>query len=136
VTVKRRYPRFAQDFSGESKTQQHFADECDVNNIVAQYDRTGIDPYAENKNSERYGDGMYRTYSDAMLVAAEMRSNFEELPAAVRAQYDFNVENYLKAVDARAEAELAPSLEEQQEAPSAPPEPPPEDANTLDRGGE
>ena len=30
---------------GESLTQQHFADECDIKNIIKRHDRTGIIEY-------------------------------------------------------------------------------------------
>lgn len=98
--AKRPYPRFAQDFSGDSATQQHFTAECDVNNIVAQFDRTGIDPYAERKAAEQYGDGLYRTYEDAMFTVAEINSDFNELPAHVRKHYENDPLLYLAAIDA------------------------------------
>ena len=50
--------RFSQDFSGESKTQQHFKDSANVNNIVASYRATGLDPYAERLKLKRSDAGM------------------------------------------------------------------------------
>lgn len=111
---KRPYPRFQQDFSGESLTQQHFAPECDVNNIVARYEATGLDPYADRKAYEQYGDGTYRTYVDAMFAVAEISSKFHELPAHVRDQFQNDPQNWITALH---EAENAPP---QPEAPEPP----------------
>ena len=106
--------RFAQDFSGETKTQQHQAEGLNVNNIVAAYDRTGVDPYAERLARQRFGDGTYRTYLEVMNLVADARSEFEHLPQSVRDEYG-HVEAY---IDAQWEASLQP--------PEPTPEPAPE----------
>ena len=45
-------------FEGESLTQQHFADECDINNIISNFDRTGflVDPTLPVGRSPQFGD--------------------------------------------------------------------------------
>ena len=76
--------RFSQDFSGESKTQQHFKAAADVNNIVAHFRSTGIDPYAARLTTQKFGYASSQTFSDAMQNVAEINTAFEELPSSVR----------------------------------------------------
>lgn len=127
--TKRKYPRFAQDFSGESMTQQHFTDSCEITNIVETYAQTGIDPYAERKAKERFGDGTYRTYLDAMNTVAAFRSQFHELPLAIREQFNNDPEAYLHAQEQLLTSEPEPSSEPDQKAPEEPLNAPPEDAS-------
>jgi len=132
MPAKRPYPRLQQDFSGDSLTQTHFTDEVNVNNIVERYDATGIDPYAERKAAETYGDGSYREYLDAMLAVAELRSQFHELPQAAQTAFNNDPQAWLDAIVAKGQ-EPPPDTTE---SVSDPLTPPPEDAKTLDKGGE
>lgn len=69
-----------------SLTQQHFADECDINTILRRFNITGQLP--EAPLSPRYGDfsgiGDYHSCLNAVLLATEQ---FEALPAAIRARF-------------------------------------------------
>jgi len=84
---KRPYPAYRQDFSGESKTQQHFKDSADVNNIIAHFRATGIDPYAERAKNQNFGYASSQKFSDAMNNIAEINSAFQELTATERADH-------------------------------------------------
>lgn len=75
---------FAQDFSQGGRTQQHFKDSCDVNNIVAQYAVTGMDPYADRLVKQEFGYATSQSFEEAMRNTAEIRSAFAELPAEDR----------------------------------------------------
>lgn len=79
--------RFSQDFSGESKTQQHFTESCDVNTIVAHFRQTGVDPYQERADNQQFGFASSVDFSEAMQNIAEIRSKFEELPAEDRSGF-------------------------------------------------
>ncbi len=85
--MKRSCKRFAQDFSGESKTQQHFRDECDVNNIVAAFAQTHVDPHAERAQNQRFGFASSQTFSEAMQNIAQIRSAFADLPSSERSSF-------------------------------------------------
>lgn len=82
--TNKRKRRFAQDFSGESLTQQHFKDSSDVNNIIAHFRDTGIDPYAQRAQNQSFGYASSQTFSDAMQNIAEIKTAFADLPAAER----------------------------------------------------
>jgi phage internal scaffolding protein len=70
-----------------SLTQQHFADDCDINQILEKFNVTGQLP--TSPISPRYGDfsGItdYHTAINAVMAAEE---EFESLPAQIRARFD------------------------------------------------
>lgn len=76
--------RFQQDFSGNSKTQQHFKDSADVNNIVAHFLSTGVDPHEDRKLKQQFGYASSLDFSEAMRNIAEINTAFAELPSDER----------------------------------------------------
>jgi len=68
-------------------TQQHFKDECDINNILRQFNITGILP--EAPLSPRYGDftgiSDYHTALNQVIAAED---EFMRLPADLRARFE------------------------------------------------
>ena len=68
-------------------TQQHFKDECDINNILRQFNVTGLLP--ENTLSPRYGDftgiSDYHTALNQVIAAED---EFMRLPAHLRARFE------------------------------------------------
>ena len=70
-----------------SLAQQHFKDECDINNILRQFNITGLLP--ESPLSLRYGDftgiGDYHTALNRVIAAQD---EFEALPAQIRARFN------------------------------------------------
>ena len=70
-----------------SLAQQHFKDECDINNILRQFNITGMLP--EQAVSPRYGDftgiGDYHTALNRVIAAED---EFMSLPATIRARFE------------------------------------------------
>jgi len=70
-----------------SLAQQHYKDECDINNILRQFNITGLLP--ESPLSPRYGDftgiGDYHTALNRVIAAQD---EFEALPAQIRARFN------------------------------------------------
>jgi len=68
-------------------TQQHFKDECDINNILRQFNITGQLP--QQTLSPRYGDftgiSDYQTALNQVIAAED---EFMRLPADLRARFD------------------------------------------------
>ena len=68
-------------------TQQHFKDECDINNILRQFNITGLLP--ESPLSPRYGDftgiGDYHSALNSVIAAEE---GFMALPAQIRSRFE------------------------------------------------
>jgi len=74
---------------GESLTHQAMAKECDINSIMAKWQKTGIIEH-RNEHQGQYGDytvitSDYQEALNAVLAADEM---FSSLPANVRKKFD------------------------------------------------
>lgn len=90
-----------------SLAQQQFKDECDINNILRQFNITGELP--NHPISPKYGDftgiSDYKTALDRVIAADE---EFMNLPAAIRARFEnepANLIEFLNNEENRAEAE-------------------------------
>ena len=70
---------------GLSRTKQSFKNECDVNNILKNYNKTGVMP--ENFNPGEYRDLDGTDYQEYMRTVASANSMFEELPSALRKRF-------------------------------------------------
>lgn len=72
-----------------SRTQQEFADECDINVIMRRYGRTGQLP---NLNLQGvYGDfAEIPDYMEALNTVLKAQADFAELPATVRERFQHN----------------------------------------------
>jgi len=81
-----------------SLAQQHFKDECDINNILRQFNVTGLLP--EQPLSPRYGDftgiGDYHTALNRVMAAQD---EFDALPAQIRARFDNDPANLIEFLD-------------------------------------
>lgn len=81
-----------------SLAQQHFRDECDINNILRQFNVTGMLP--ESTLSPRYGD--FTGISDFKTALDRVNATYDEfetLPAQIRARFDNDPENLITFLD-------------------------------------
>ncbi|QCQ84793.1 internal scaffolding protein [Blackfly microvirus SF02] len=74
---------------GPSLTRQEFADECDINTIMAQYEATGVITHV-NQQAPAYLDlsGEIPDLMEAHNVFAKAETAFMTLPASVRKEFD------------------------------------------------
>lgn len=81
--------RVQQDVGGVSMTRQEFADECDVNVLMARYEKTGVWPLPPLDAKPRYLDvSDVPDLQGAMQVMIEAEAAFMSLPAIVRKEFD------------------------------------------------
>lgn len=89
------------DDYGLSVTQQHFAEECDINHIVKKYSETGflVDPLVIPTRKPMFGDFSesmtFSTALDKMTAAAEY---FDSLPSNIRAEFSNDYVNFCEFV--------------------------------------
>lgn len=85
------------DCSQDEPAKQSFKDECDINKIMAKFQRTGlIDHYAAH--APTYGDATPVEYLDALQVIATANEMFAELPSSARKRFHNNPEEFLEFV--------------------------------------
>jgi phage internal scaffolding protein len=92
-----------------SLAQQHFKDECDINNILRQFNVTGMLP--ESPLSPRYGDftgiGDYHTALNQVIAAED---EFMSLPATLRARFGNDPAQLIEFLDKHENLDEAISL--------------------------
>lgn len=119
---------------GNSRTQQHFKDECDVNRIVEKYKATGylVDPLIKRTVQPMYGDFCnLPDFMEAQLMIRKANEGFEALPAFLRKRFNNDPREFVEFCsnpENRTEMEKLGLIERQEVIPATvPPVPLPED---------
>lgn len=83
-----------------SRTKQSFKAECDINNIMRKFEKTGLIEH-QARFQGRYGDftNLPQSYHEAVNQVLEAEEMFMTLPAKVRAHFDNDPGSFLAAVD-------------------------------------
>jgi len=77
-----------------SMAKQAFRDQCDINNIMKRYEKTGIVEHAK-RFSGNYGDFTgAEDYQDALAKVAAADEAFMSLPASIRKRFNNNPGDY------------------------------------------
>ena len=126
--------RVTSDTVGPSMTKQSFKEESMIDNIIRQYDKTGLFTHL-NTSIPRYGDftldnvrgsaGM--DFHQALVIVKQSQEAFAELPAHLRKRFNNDPGNFLEFVDDPSNFEEAQELgliDPDFKAPEAPPETP------------
>lgn len=80
--------RVATIFTKPSRTQQHHAEACDVNNIVAKYKKTGEFVHRA-RSAGVYADiSQISDYQSAVIKIQDAQSAFSLLPASARLKFN------------------------------------------------
>ena len=96
-TTKRKYQRVYTPIGGPSLTKQSFKDECNINKIMAKFQRTGaIDHYSTY--AEQYGDCTPMELADAQQIIINAQTMFDDLPSSVRKKFNNDPEEFLEFV--------------------------------------
>lgn len=95
----RRHARIRVSFScgDEMVTKQSHKAECDINNILKQYQRTGIITHVQNARPTYEDLPSNVDFQQAMNTVLEAERAFLALPGKVRAHFDNNPERFLAA---------------------------------------
>ena len=79
---------YAFETTGDSMTQQQFQSECDVNNILAKYKRTGMLTHIQ-KHEGNFGDfSSVEDYQTSLGKLMQAQQSFESLPSELRAKFE------------------------------------------------
>ena len=89
-------PEVGLEFEKPSLTQQHFKDECDINNIVATYQETGVMP--QGTREPLFGDfaGIPTSFQESQALFKEAQDKFYSLPSDLRKMLDNSPQKLLE----------------------------------------
>ena len=98
-------------FEDPTRTQQHFAQECNINEILRKYSITGVLPV--NSQEAWYADisDLPTSYQEALEVSKRAQEHFLTLPAKVRAFFENNCSLFVDFVTNPSEADIATGIE-------------------------
>lgn len=82
---------------GEGRTKQSFKDECDVNQIMARFQKTGAMTHFA-RHSGSYGFAPAVSYHEAVEIAQRAEAMFMDLPSKVRARFQGDPGAFLEFV--------------------------------------
>lgn len=85
------------DCSGDGRAKQAMKAECDINNIMAKYVKTGAVSHFNAKGA-RYGDVPAVSYHEALNTVIAARELFEGLPAKIRTRFQNDPGQFLAFV--------------------------------------
>lgn len=98
-TQTRAHPRFKTVFPKGTKkrTQQQFKDECDINQIMAKYQKTGALTHVA-ANAPHYGFADSIDFNAAMQTITRAEQMFADLPSSLRKRFGHDPAAYLDFV--------------------------------------
>jgi len=82
----------------DARVEQCHRDECDINKIIAKYDRTGVLNHV-NDFEARYEDLTGLDYQTMLNTVANANSMFEGLPSEIRNQFDNEPQKFISFMD-------------------------------------
>lgn len=76
-----------------TKTQQHYKDQANINNILAKWHKSGIDPRRTGRKS-MYVDhrDLPKDYETALQKVMAAEDTFDHLPSSIRNKFNNNVQ--------------------------------------------
>lgn len=80
---------------GESMTQQHFKDQCDINKILTRYSRDGLVAHLAAKPGAYMDLPADLDYQAALHLVMDAEENFLALPAELRKELDNDPAQFL-----------------------------------------
>jgi len=84
-------------FPGKGRTKQSFTKECDINNIMARYQKTGAIAHF-NKHAANYSFATSLDFSEAMRLVTTAQDMFNGLPSTIRTRFANDPAQFLEFV--------------------------------------
>jgi phage internal scaffolding protein len=84
--------------TGPGLTEQHHKDKCDVNQILAKYQKTGVIEHVK-RHGAHYGFCDGRDFTEATFLVTKAREMFEDLPSKTREKFAHDPAKFLDFVD-------------------------------------
>lgn len=91
------HKRVQLSFTGNGRTKQSHRDECDINQILIRYQKTGTVTHANNYEAQ-YGDVTSIDLHEAMNIITQSEQMFEALPSSLRTKFKNNAGEFLDFV--------------------------------------
>lgn len=98
-------------FTKPSRTQQHFADETDINQIIRRAVATqDYSVFRPNERAEFYDCSTFESYQESVNFLNDIEDDFASLPSHVRKEFGNDVDQYVTFMTDPANHEKAVEL--------------------------
>jgi phage internal scaffolding protein len=91
--------RVSLDTGKESMTQQNFKKECDINNIMRKYQKTGLVDHVAKYQGDYSDVSNVPTYHEALGIIQSAHTAFDSLPSNIRKKFENDPGKFLAFVD-------------------------------------
>ncbi|QCQ85035.1 internal scaffolding protein [Blackfly microvirus SF02] len=116
--------------TGPSLTRQEFLADCDINTIMAQYEKTGVISHVNNGQPQYLDVTDVPDLAQAIEVVKSAEAAFMRLPASVRREFDNDPVQFVDYVQNAQESDRE-RLREWGLIPPLPPEKPPQKVEVV-----
>lgn len=82
------HERVQLDASFDGRTRQEFADECDINILMARYEKSGVLTHYSRTEGAYFDASDVPDLANALAIVAHAEEAFMRLPAAARREFD------------------------------------------------
>jgi phage internal scaffolding protein len=92
----------------DGRTKNSFVNECDINSIMAKYEKTGILPTMNMRGTPMYGDFTnLPSYQEACNIVLKAQEQFDSLPMDIRERFNNEPDKFMEFVnDSKNEEEM------------------------------
>lgn len=90
------HKRVQLDATKDGKTRQEFADECDINTLMARYEKSGIVSHVNRATPQYFDASDIPDLAQALAIVAHAEDAFMSLPAKVRKEFDNDPVQFVK----------------------------------------
>lgn len=87
------------EITGPSLAKQSFRDECDINTIMAKYQKTGLIDHVNQFRGDYADLPSSMDYHEALSRQIEAKEAFESLPSGIRTKFDNDPGKFLAFVE-------------------------------------
>lgn len=84
-------------FPDKGRTKQAFKAECDINQIMAKFQKTGLIEHG-NAHGANYGDATSLDFREAMNLVIDAQDMFNDLPSSTRKRFSNDPAEFLDFV--------------------------------------
>ena len=104
------HPRVQLTCSDATRAKQSFSADCDINNIMARYQKTGIITHVAAQQGDYKDLPNYEDFHASMNAVAAANSSFASLPSSVRSRFENDPGKFLDFVQDEANADEMVSM--------------------------
>ncbi len=91
--------KYAKVFKKPSLTKRSFKNECDVNQVMARFEKTGVIDHVNQRRPVYTDVSNFEDYQTSIGIVLSAHRQFEQLPSKIRARFENDPGEFLKFIE-------------------------------------